>query len=465
MDNEYIKIIQQVKDGFQKNKGKGYCYIYETIDPIPIIVDIVISLINRNAERKILIALEEYKFKAQYKQYIIDNDLNEELYYKNIQFLSHSYLLGNNKERDVFISLGINDDANALLKNFHLHKFSLIIFTKSIMNNAFINEINSEVNQIPVKLDNEKLLYKKIYSPVKEYRHYVILNEDDRELYNKYDKYIKDSISIFGSLQQIERCRIGNFETHTSAIDECYKVAYNNGWSSELDMSLEYNQQLDELFNPNAIRERVNTIFNITNSRKKLVADNDAKLEVIKNIIDANQNKKILIISLRGDFCNRITKYLNEECDKNYMALGYHNELEDSYLTGKDGKVVVWKSGKQKGEPRIFKADFLSSNNEAAFKEGYTNILCIKSSSKNTLTIDVDVVIFTSTLIDDIFKIKRRFDNIKFKEPTIIHRIYCKDTNEEKTILNEKPSNLVEVCESDIEKNLFYDENSGDIVL
>ena len=131
MDNEYIKIIQQVKDGFQKNKGKGYCYIYETIDPIPIIVDIVISLINRNAERKILIALEEYKFKAQYKQYIIDNDLNEELYYKNIQFLSHSYLLGNNKERDVFISLGINDDANALLKNFHLHKFSLIIFTKS----------------------------------------------------------------------------------------------------------------------------------------------------------------------------------------------------------------------------------------------------------------------------------------------------------------------------------------------
>ena len=374
-------------------------------------------------------------------------------------------MITNFKERDVFISIGINDDESMLIRAIKMHKFALLIFTKSIMNNEFIKAIDEKISQIPIKLDNEKLLYKKIYSPVKEYRHYVLLNEDDRELYNKYDKYIKDSISIFGDLKQIERCRIGNFETHSSAIDECYKVAYNNGWSSELDMSLEYNQQLDELFNPNAIKERVNTIFNITNSRKKLVADNDAKLEVIKNIIDSNPDKKILIISLRGEFCNKIAKYLNNECDKNYMALGYHNELEDSYLTGKDGKVVVWKTGKQKGEPRIFKAQFLSTNNEAAFKQNYSNILCIKATSDNALNIDVDIVIFTTTLIDDIFKIKRRFNNIKFKEPTIVHRIYCKDTNEEKTILNEKPSSLIEVCESDIEKNLFYDENSGDIIL
>jgi hypothetical protein len=465
MDNEYIKIIRQLKEGFQKNKGKGYCYIYETINPIPAIVDVVISIKNKNPERSVLICLEQYKYKGEYRQYIIDNNLDEELYYKQIQFLSHSYMISNNKNRDVFISLGINDDEEELIRAINMHKFSLIIFTKSIMNNKFINAINEHISQIPIKLDNEKLLYKKIYSPVKEYRHYVLLNEDDRELYNKYDKYIKDSISIFGSLQQIERCRIGNFETRSSAIDECYKVAYSNGWTSELDMSLEYNRQLDELFNPNAIKERVNTIFNITNNRKKLVADNDAKLETIKRIIDENENKKILIVSLRGEFCNRITKYLNEECDKNYMALGYHNELEDSYLTGKDGKVVVWKSGKQKGEPRVFKADFLSSNNEAAFKEGYTKILCIKNSSKNTLEIDVDIIILTTTLIDDIFKIKRRFDKIKFQEPTIVHRIYCKDTNEEKSILNEKPSTLIEVCESDIEKNLFYDENSGDIIL
>ena len=465
MDNEYIKIIQQLKDGFQKNKGKGYCYIYETINPIPAIVDIVISIKNKDPKREILICLEEYKYKSEYRQYILDNKFDENLYYRQIQFLSHSYALTNTKRRDVFISLGINDDENMLINAINMHKFSLLIFTKSIMNNKFINKIDEHISQIPIKLDNEKLLYKKIYSPVKEYRHYVLLNEDDRELYNKYDTYIKDSLSIFGSLEQIEKCRIGNFETHSSAIDECYKVAYNNGWNSELDMSLEYNQQLDELFNPNAIKERVNTIFNITNNRKKLVSDNDAKLEVIKQIIDKNPNKKILIISLRGEFCNRITKYLNEECDKNYMTLGYHNELEDSYLTGKDGKIVVWKSGKLKGEPRLFKAKFLSTNNEAAFNQGYSNILCIKASSENELKINVDIVILTTTLIDDIFKIKRRFDNIEFKEPTVIHRIYCKDTNEEKTILNEKQSPLIEVCESDIEKNLFYDENSGDIIL
>ena len=61
MDSEYIKIIQQLKNGFQKNKGKGYCYIYETIDPIPAVVDIVISLKNKDSNRSILICLEEYK--------------------------------------------------------------------------------------------------------------------------------------------------------------------------------------------------------------------------------------------------------------------------------------------------------------------------------------------------------------------------------------------------------------------
>ena len=73
-----------------------------------------------------------------------------------------------------------------------------------------------------------------------------------------------------------------------------------------MDKSLEYNQQIDELFNPIALREKVNTIFNITHNRKKLLTDNDDKLPEIKSIIDKYQNKKILIVSARGEFCNRI---------------------------------------------------------------------------------------------------------------------------------------------------------------
>ena len=71
MNNEYIKIIQQLKDGFQKNKGRGYCYLYNSIDPIPAVADIVISLKNKNPNRTILIALEEYKYKSAYREYII----------------------------------------------------------------------------------------------------------------------------------------------------------------------------------------------------------------------------------------------------------------------------------------------------------------------------------------------------------------------------------------------------------
>lgn len=465
MDSNYIKIIQQLKDGFQKNKGKGYCYIYQQINPIPILVDLVVSLKNKNPNRTILICFEEYKFKALYKQYIIDNGYDQELYYNSIQFLSHAYLINNNKKRDVFISLGINDDGDILRRNAYVHKFALLILTKNIMNNAFIQEIEQEVKQIPIQLDAEKMLYRKIYSPVKEYRHFVLLNEDDRKLYEKYDKYIKDCISVFGSLEQIEKCRIGDYTTHTSALDQCYMVARNNGWTPDLDKSLEYNQQIDEMFNPVALREKVNTIFNITHNRKKLLTDNDDKLPEIKSIIDEYPNKKILIVSVRGEFCNRIVKYLTEECEKEYDAVGYHNELENSYLKGPDGNIITWKSGKQKGEPRLFKSAFLCSNNLEFFKQGLANILCIKESSKNELDINVDVVIFTSTLMDNIFNLKRRFDKISFTEPTIIHRIYCKDTTEEKVIIKEKASDLISVCETDITQTLFFDENSGDIIL
>lgn len=459
---EYNKIINQLQEGFLKYKGKGYCYLYKPIEVSKIIVHLIKKMIDKRNDIKILIALEDYSQKEEIKEAFSIFDEESVFYYNHLKFISHSYLKLVKDEQFCFISIGINDDEEMLIKNVNNSKFSLLIFTKTILGKDFINKIESVTNFINLDINAQKIIHRKIYSLVEEYRYGVTLNDEDKTLYKKYDDYIRDSISIFGDLQVIDYCRRGNPYTNASALDCCYTLARQNGWDSNLDMSIEYNKQLDAIFNPIAIKERVNTIFNITSLRKKLVTDNNAKLETIKNIVLNNPNKKIIIVCVRGEFANTVVSYLNEN---NISALGYHNELEDSYLKDNNGELICYKSGENKGKPKIFKWSALSNNNLQFYNANLVNVLCIKGSSSNELECNVDIIIYTSPLLDDIFSFKTRFNNINFKTPTIVHKLYCIDTNEEKQMYKEKENSLIKIHNEDLTQNLKIDEFSGDIIL
>lgn len=58
--SEYQGIIHQVKDGFQNNKGKGYCFIAKPVSVTVVLFDIIIGLINKRPLIKILIVLKNY---------------------------------------------------------------------------------------------------------------------------------------------------------------------------------------------------------------------------------------------------------------------------------------------------------------------------------------------------------------------------------------------------------------------
>ena len=196
--------------------------------------------------------------------------------------------------------------------------------------------------------------------------------------------------------------------------------------------------------------------------RKKLLTNNKAKLPVIKSIIDKEPKKNYLIVSYSGEFCNTLMKYL---IDNGLNATGYHNELEDAYLTDERGQVICYKSGEFKGQPKVFKAAALSTNNLLGYNAGYYNIMCIKSSCSPDIELNADIVIFTTPLIDNIFEFRRRFQNITLPTPTIIHRIYCTNTNEENSILKEPASSLITLHDDIDEKSYTIDEKSGDIIL
>ena len=462
---EYKNIIEDLEKGFINTKGKGYCFLYKPVNISIVLMDLIIKMVNKNENITILIGTEEYSFKEEllntFKEAIEDYD-ERQRYIKNIKFLSSSYLKINKTLYGCFISVGINDNIDELIRNAKLSKFSLFIFNTTILNSSTVNKIEEVVKLININIDTVKLLHNKIYSPVEEYRYGVPLNDEDSELNKKYDNYIRDSLSIFGDLDTIQKCRIGDAANHMSSMDCCYEVARRNGWSPTMDNTIEYNKQVDAMFNPISLKERIASIFNITNLRKKLVTDNNNKLETIKNIIIDNPNKKILIVCLRGEFANSVSKYLTEN---NISNVGYHNDLEDSYLTDQNGEIICYKSGENKGKPKVFKSAALSKNNLLYYNANMVNVLIIKGSTEPDIETTADIIIYTTPLLDNIFAFKRRFSLINIKTPTIVHKIYCIDTIEEKTMLKEKQNSLINIHNENFMKNLQIDEISGDIIL
>ena len=50
--------------------------------------------------------------------------------------------------------------------------------------------------------------------------------------------------------------RLGNSNTNSSSMAVCYNIARQNGWNENLDMTIQFNVEIDELYSPNALKER-----------------------------------------------------------------------------------------------------------------------------------------------------------------------------------------------------------------
>ena len=457
------KLINQVIDSFQRLKGKASVYCFSK-DVIPeLLYHIITRLTQKHKDASIFIVVDCYNTRKSILDYLKENNINEDVSY-NIKCLSVDYIREQyNYSYDLIITVGVNDNFSILNKLCRESKFTLSILTKNIMDNNFINNIRNILPCIDTADLDIAIRHDNIYSPVEEHRYGVELSDDDRELYNKYTDYITTCISIFGELSNIEKCKKGDDKLGISAADFRNTIAYENGWREDLDTNIPFMKQIDDIYNPNILFERACTFYTITKQRRDLVCDNDAKLEVIKNICLDNKDKKILIISKRGEYAAKITKYLNENSD--IKCGDYHDCIEDAIAIDDMGIPILVKSGVNKGKPRVVGAQAQSSLNERRFNAGYINALSIKSASNIKLKIACDIVILTSSLCDNIIEVKSRFTDIVFNSvPTKTFRVYCNSTIENDKLNKEKENTLFTII-NETENNVLYDENSGDIIL
>ena len=181
--------------------------------------------------------------------------------------------------------------------------------------------------------------------------------------------------------------------------------------------------------------------------RQELVHNAEQKLQVITDVVKMYPDKRFISFSQSVPFAEKVAKVLNEE--QLITAIAYHSYIKpqpmyrdynNNYsITGK-GEAAVIKSGKNKGEVKMFGITAIRASIEKAVLQGDINFI----SSAEALDKGYDVpdinfaIISSQTANSNQYKQRRgrsvRIDTNKPETVAMILNLYCANTIEYGTL-------------------------------
>lgn len=333
-------------------------------------------------------------------------------------------------------------------------KFKLVVLNKFLSN---YDDVLKLYQVVPLLKDFQQAEVEaiRLSTPVEETQIGVDIPADSKvyELLKYYDEYVATSLSIFGSFDIMQQANTGNQQLNISSTQICYQIAQENGWNEHLDMNVAFNLEIDRLYNPNNLKERVSKTYEIIRERSKLLSDFEGKLDVILDIVRENKDKKILIINKRGDFANKVTDFLNDLSDT-IICGNYHDKVDNIPAVTLTGQPVYYKSGTRKGERKMMGAKAQKTLNVERFNNDVIHVLSTNNSPDKELAIDVDVVIITSPMCEDIKSYMYRLSKIYFRSKLIkLYSLYCLNTSEQRLIEKKALSDNHNVKNSNADEN------------
>lgn len=459
MKNIIAPVYETIVEKWGKEfKGMGSVKCLPPLDYRIIVSNVITKMRNKDADTDVFIIVKEYEYRKRLLEYFAENNIDA----SKISILTHSYISTKWVYRyKLVITIGLDEYDYLLEYVMSRCKFCMFIITDNLISSEKLSKIYNKCPAVINNFDSEENSALNICSPVEEHRIGCIMSNDDNAKYNSYCEFITKALNVFDNFDNIAKARVGDKDNNIGPDQYCYNLAISNGWSETLDMTVGFNRQIDECYNPSKLRETASTCYNIMRDRQNLCTDNDVKLEVIADILNELKDKQVIIISKRGEFAAKITQHLIQ---KGFSVGDYHDKIEDKLLVDDDGKPILYKSGINKGKPRIAKTQAISSANERLFNEKRINVLSIKNSSSAKLKTTCDAWIITSPLCDYVEELKYRFNNIAFNStPNIIYRLFLQGTIEEKELLVRKPNNYTSIITKkvNIENS---DENFAGIV-
>ncbi len=466
-------LFEQAVLNWRDNKGIGTAFIPSNLNSKVLVYQILARVYARSPTTTSIVAVNNFQERSNLIEFLTHsgNEENDEEFKKLIndkfiRIFTSNFIIGG----------GWNTAVNLFIWNTPIEYVPAVAYltSKCKFRLVILNKLFSSPNELKVTYDMAPLLdcFKqseldelRLSTPIEDT--WIVTNIDKTsktwELYEYYCKYIETTLNIFGSFDKIQEARLGNISLNISASEICNQIAVDNGWNDHLDMSYEYNRKIDDMYNPNALRERASQMYEYIRLRSSLLTDYEGKLETILNIVKSNSDSKILIINKRGEFANKVTEYINNNSDENICG-NYHNKVDDIEAVDVNGNPIYIKSGKSKGKRKIMGCKAQMTLNETLFNEGKLKCLSLSNAPEKSLSVDVDIVIITSPLCEDIESYLYRLSNVKFNSEKIkLFSIFCKNTIEQQKLFNRtiKQSHII------VNKSEFTDnvENKFDFLI
>lgn len=299
-------------------------------------------------------------------------------------------------------------------------------------------------------------------TPIEEERIGVEIPEDTEEFkaLEYYNQFIRTSFNIFEDMAKLNMARLGDNRNNLSSSQVCQKIARENGWDEHLDMSIELNRQIDELFNPISLKERADMTYTVIRKRQELLSKYNAKLNEVLTLINKHKDEKILVISKTHGFATEVANFVNQFSEKD-ICRAYHDRLEPIPAINSKGEPLYIQTGERKGERKIMAAKAQRTLAEILFNEKKINVISTNASPDKDIAIGVDVVIITSPLCLDIESYIYRLSNTRFNSnKLILYTLYVKNSLEETKLAEKLPTKthtIVKNCENEVKIENNFD--------
>ena len=422
---------------WRMNKGIGTFIIPAPLDVLRPLLMILPAMYNKSPTMGTDIVVADFVDKDKVKDYLLHKSepIHSNVYSNFItkglikiltvseatDIFSHLVVIYNPKEC-LYCYIGLLDKA----------KFKLLLSST-----LFTGKLEQLNNLVPRVGSYNQASVDEIRSsrPVKETLVPLVIDEDSnlKKKLDYYNKEISTAIAIFGDFDTIKMARLGNSNTNSSSMAVCYNIARQNGWNENLDMTIQFNVEIDELYSPNALKERASGIYEIIRSRSLALASSDEKLSYILKIVEDNIDKNILIINKHGDFANEVTKYINDNTHYN-SCYNYHDKVENIPAIDDNGNEVLIKSGVNKGKPKMLGVKSQKNLAQKLMNKGAIHVLSTNAAPDKDLAVNIDVVVITSPLCDTIETYLYRLSKVQFAKEIQLYTLYYKGSLEEKKL-------------------------------
>ena len=438
-------LFEEAVLNWRNNKGIGTAFVPNILNDKVLVYQILARFYARSPTNTTIIIVNDFQERTKLIEFLTNNeqsDNNEE--FKNlitnkfIKVLTSDFFIKNwNTAVNLCIWYRPKEYNNNILNFISNCRFKLIVLNNLIINSKEASNIY-KIAPILECFKQSQIDELRASTPVEEHWIGTTIPIDSKtwKLYEHYCKYIETTLNIFGSFDTIQEARLGNSTLNISASEICNRIAIDNGWNDHLDMNYEYNRTIDDMYNPNALRERASQMYEYIRLRANLISDYESKLQSILDIVKTNPESKILIINKRGEFANKVTEYLNNNFEYDICG-NYHNKVDDIEAVDINGNPIYIKSGKSKGKRKVMGCKAQMTLNESRFNNDKIRCLSLSNSPDKSLNVTIDTIIITSPFCEDIESYIYRLSHVRFTNGKLkLFSIFCKNTIEQQKLFN-----------------------------